>query len=141
MKPQAWLDWQLMEEGNEVWCLMRCNFKSQEYRPMKNLYVREQITRFFKQGYTIVETGNDQVLGAINPEKTELVVALLNTTDQEHSYNLQLEAFGKTPTSGMVYRTSTTENCTRIMNSEVNNKSIKYIALSLSLTTFVISIH
>ena len=141
MKPQAWLDWQLMEETNDVWCLMRCNFKSQAFTPVKNLYVREQITRFFKQGYTIVETGNNQVLGAINPNKTELVIAILNTTDKENSYNLQVEAFGKTPKSGFVYRTTTTENCTRIMNSKVKNKSISYLAPGLSLTTIIIPIN
>lgn len=141
MKPQAWLDWQLMEETNDVWCLMRCNFKTQEYKPVKNLYVREQITRFFKQGYTIVETGNDQVLGAINPGKTELVIAVLNTTDRENSYNLQLETFGKKPKSGIVYRTSTTENCTQIMNSKVKNKSIRYRTPGLSLTTMIIPLH
>ena len=64
MKPQAWLDWQLMEEGNDVWCLMRCNFISQEFKIVKNFYVRMQITRFFKQGYSIIETGNDEVLGS-----------------------------------------------------------------------------
>lgn len=138
MKPQAWLDWQLMEETNDVWCLIRCNFKSQEYKPVKNLYVREQVTRFFKQGYTLVETGNDQVLGAISPGKTELVIAILNTTDQENPYSFHLEAFKKAPKSGFAYRTSTTENCTRIMDSKVENKSLSYIAPGLSLTTMII---
>lgn len=27
MRPQAWLDWQLMEENNNEWCVLRGNFK------------------------------------------------------------------------------------------------------------------
>lgn len=141
MKPQAWLDWQLMEETNDVWCLMRCNFKTQEYKIVQNLYVREQITRFFKKGYTLLETGNDQVLGAINPGKTELVIAILNTTDQANSYQIQLEPFGKTHKSGLVYRTSATENCTKITNFKLKDQSISYWAPALSLTTLIVPLH
>jgi len=138
MKPQAWLDWQLMEETNEVWCLMRCNFISQEYKIIKNFYVRMQITRFFKQGYTLIETGNDEVLAAINSEKTEVVVAALNKSDQPKSFGLNSNAFKKSGEKILGYRTSQTENCMSISNMEVKDQSMNYIAPGLSLATFVI---
>jgi hypothetical protein len=138
MKPQAWLDWQLMEETNEVWCLMRCNFNSEEYKIVKNFYVRMQITRFFKQAYTLIETGNDEVLAAINPEKTELVVAILNKTDQSKPFKLNLKAFKKSGKKMPGFRTSQTENCAAISSAEVKNQSMTYSAPGLSLTTFVI---
>lgn len=138
MKPQAWLDWQLMEETNEVWCLMRCNFNSQEYKIVKNFYVRMQITRFFKQGYSMIETGNDETLAAINPEKTELVVAILNKTDQSKSFGLNLKTLTTSGKQVFGYRTNVVENCVNMLISEVKNKSINYIAPSLSLTTLVI---
>ena len=141
MKPQAWLDWQLMEETNEVWCLIRCNFKSQEYKIIKNLYVRMQITRFFQQGYTIVETGNDQVLAAINQDKTELVMAVLNTSEGLKAYNLELKSFRKTGNKALVYRTSASENCSTVISSDVKDKTIEYKAPGLSLTTFIIPLH
>ena len=139
MKPQAWLDWQLMEEKNEVWCLMRCNFDSQEYKPVKNFYVRMQITRFFKQGYTLIETGNDEVLAAINPEKTELVVAVVNKSDQQKHFKLKLNGFNKSGKEVAVFRTGITENCAPISPSVIKNKTISYNAPQQSLTTFVIS--
>ena len=140
MKPQACLDWQLMEENNEVWCLMRCNFNSQEYEIVKNFYVRMQVTRFFKQGYSIVEPGNDETLAAINPEKTEMVVAVINKSDQEKPINLNLKGLKKSGQKVLGYRTSQTENCTNISIPEVKNQSISYNAPGLSLTTFVVSI-
>ena len=140
MKPHAWLDWQLMEEGNETWCLMRCNFNSQQYKIVKNYYVRMQITRFFKQGYSFVETGNEEVLAAMNPGKTELVVAFLNKSDQSKSFNLNLKAFEKSGRKATVYRTSATENCSKISSSGIKNKAIRYDSPGLSLTTFIVPI-
>jgi len=140
MKPQAWLDWQLMEESNDVWCLMRCNFNAQEYKIVKNFYVRMQITRFFKQGYSIVETGNDEVLAAINPEKTELVVAMLNKSDQPKSFSLNLNSLGISGKEIDGYRTSISENCIKIQIPEIKDQLISYKAPGLSLTTFIIPI-
>jgi len=140
MKPQAWLDWQLMEEGNEVWCLMRCNFSSQEYKIVKNFYVRMQITRFFKQGYTLIETDSDEVLAAINPEKTEMVFAVINKSNQEKSIHLNLNDMNASGEKVVGYRTSQTEDCSNISIPEVKDQSISYNAPGLSLTTFVVSL-
>lgn len=138
MKPIAWLDWQLMEETNDVWCLMRCNFKSQEYQIVKNFYVRMQITRFFRQGYTMVETGNDQVLAAINPDKTELVISLVNNLEQAQEYRLNLDKsinFSKEVTA---FRTSERENCKPVLIAKPSGKSILYTTPAQSVTTLVI---
>jgi O-glycosyl hydrolase len=139
MKPQAWLDWQLMEEGNEVWCLLKCNFKTQDYNIVKNYYVRMQITRFFKQGYTIIETGNEEAIAAINPENTELVISVINLSYQPESLNLNLSAFSKNDNKILAYRTSSTENCNQINAPDMIKKAISYEAPGLSLTTFIIT--
>ncbi len=138
MKPQAWLDWQLMEEGNEVWCMMKCNFESQDYSIVKNLYVRMQVTRFFKKGYIMVETGNDEALAAMSPGNDELVVAVLNTSDQPKPFNLDLAAFPGTAKKIIAYRTSASENCMQIPSPAVIKKTLAGNAPGMSLTTFVI---
>ena len=140
MKPQAWLDWQLMEERNEVWCLMRCNFSTQDYQIVKNFYVRMQITRFFKQGFTMIETGNDEALAALNPEKTELVIAIINKSAQPKPFNLNLKPLRISGEEVSGYRTSPSENCVNIPTPEIENQSINYNAPGLSLTTFRLSI-
>jgi O-glycosyl hydrolase len=138
MKPQAWLDWQLMEESNVVWCLIRCNFNSQKYKIIKNLYVRMQITRFFKQGYTFVETGNEEALAAMNPEKTELVVAVINKSDHEKAFDLNFKAFDKKVKKAVIYRTCSVEDCAKILSFGIRKQAITYSAPGLSLTTFII---
>ena len=138
MKPQAWVDWQLMEEGNETWCLMKCNFNTQEYTIVKNLYVRMQITRFFKQGYTMVETENSGVLAAINPKKTELIVSVINMSGSLKLFNINCSQLSRSGKNIIAYRTSTTENCIQISAPETGKSSISYDAPGISLTTFKI---
>ncbi len=140
MKPQAWIDWQLMEENNDVWGLIRCNFKTEEYEIVKNLYVRMQITRFIKQGYTIVETDNEKVLAAINPEKTQMVVALNNSSDSSQSFQLSLDSSVKLAKQAKIYRTSSTENCEQLSAITLKSNQMIYSAPALSITTFIIQL-
>jgi O-glycosyl hydrolase len=141
MQPQAWLDWQLMEESNDTWCLIRCNFQTQTYDMVKNLYVRMQITKFIKQGYTLVVTGNESALVAINEENTKLVVALNNPTEDAKPFTLNLDNIVKTANEAEIYRTSPTENCKQLPPVSIENSQINYSAPALSLTTFVIQIN
>jgi hypothetical protein len=140
MKPSAWIDWQLMEEGNREWGLLVCNFKDQSYEILKNYYVRMQITRFFKRGYTMVETGNDQVLAAIDPLKKELVIALLNTSETDKSVKIDLTNFTQKNLSPELYRTSASENCQKIESKAITNNLLNYSILKQSLSTFIIKL-
>jgi O-glycosyl hydrolase len=140
MQPEAWLDWQLMEENNDVWGLIKCNFKTEEYEIVKNLYVRMQITRFIKQGYTIVETNNESTLAAINPEKTQLVVAMNNSTETQESFKLNLDSFSKNIKQAEIYRTSKTEDCKKLPALKVKNQALSYVSPALSLTTVVVQL-
>lgn len=137
MQPQAWLDWLLMEENNDVWGLIRCNFKTQEYDIVKNFYVRMQITRFSKQGYIFIETNYGSALAALNPDKSELLVALNNTTDTIQSIQLNLDSFDETVKQVHLFRTSADENCLELAQLEVKKQVINYAAPALSLTTFI----
>lgn len=140
MQPQAWLDWQLMEENNDVWCLITCNFKTEEFKTVKNLYVRMQITRFIKQGYSLLETGNEAVLAAVNPDKTELVVAINNPSESAETFTLDLETLSKKVKQAELYRTSPKENCEMLSPLKIKNGQLIYPAPELSLTTFVITL-
>ena len=117
---------------------MRCDFNSQEYKIVKNFYVRMQITRFFRQGYSIIETDNDEVLAAINPDKTELVVVVINKSEQAKSLNLNLKASVSYKQNVKTYRTSQSENCTNVDIYKPLEHTIIYSAPAQSLTTFII---
>lgn len=140
MQPQAWLDWQLMEEGNDIWCLIACDFKTEDFEIVKNYYVRMQITRFIKQGYTIIETDNESVLAAINPEKTELVIAINNPSGNAKNFVLNFDTIAKTVKQAEMYRTGSSENCEKLSAVKIGNGLFEYPAPSLSLTTFIVKL-
>jgi len=138
MHPQAWLDWQLVEENNDVWCLFQADFGKQTYHPVKNLYVRMQITRFFKQGYRFIETNHRNVLGAISPDGKELVLAVLNTTTEQRSIVIDLSRCSKMKIKEM-YRTSDTENCLPLAESfPIRRNELRYHSPKQSITTFIL---
>ena len=135
MKPDAWLDWQLMEEKNATWCQMKANFDTEEFEIVKNLYVRMQVTRFIKQGYQIIDTDTEDVLAAISPNGEEIVSILLNKeTNETKNFKLKFDKMNQYSLAE-VFRTSKTEDCKAL---EVTNFSAAAItAPSLSLTTLV----
>lgn len=139
MQPQAWLDWQLMEENNDVWCLFQGNFKTGEYKAVKNLYVRMQITRFFKQGSIFVESNNEDALAAIDPTGKKLVVAILNTSASERSFQIETGRNSKKQAHIDCWRTSTTEDCVQLPTIRKNSTNITYTCPAKSITTFVIN--
>ena len=139
MKPQAWLDWQLMEENNDVWGLIRCNFRTEEYELIKNMYVRMQITRFFKQNYLMIDTDSEQILATVNPEKTELIFAINNSSDSIQSFLINLESFNGFDKNVKAYRTSFDENCVELPIFKAKKTTVNYSAPKLSLTTFIVT--
>ncbi len=140
MRPQAWIDWQLMEEWNDTWCLIRCNFTSQEYNIIKNYYVRMQVTRFIKQGYKIIDTNHENVLAAINPSGTEMVAVLLNTSGSEKTFALDLSLFGHRDDKAKVYRTTATDNCKLLFSIPLDGKVLNYTLADQSMVTLILPV-
>lgn len=138
MRPQAWLDWQLMEENNDVWCLFQGNFRSQEYKTVKNFYVRMQITRFFKQGYTCIETNHPNALAAVSPDGKSTIIAILNTSETEQPFRLDLSQLSSSLSDINVWRTSETEDCSPVKSVKIRDKQINYSSPARSVTTFCI---
>jgi len=140
MKPEAWLDWQLFEEHNSTWCQLRGSFEQESFYPVKNFYVRMQVTRFIKQGYTLVESNHPGVLTALNPAGTELVIVMLNTTDDAKAFNLDLSAFHETAESAQLFRTSYAEDCKQLQATPVSNQNLRYNAPAMSISTFIVDV-
>ncbi|MDR3194960.1 MAG: glycoside hydrolase [Tannerella sp.] len=139
MQAPVWLDWQMVEEHNDTWCQFQGNFREGTYRIVKNLYVRMQITRFFKQGYTLLETPDPHVLAAISPDKREIVVALLNTSEEDKLQALDFQACGSLK-QARLFRTSATEDCLEIESPDIRKPAVRLESPQQSLSTLVIQL-
>ncbi len=139
LQPQAWIDWQFVEEGNDQWCMVRGNFADQTYSVVKNLYVRMQVTRFIRQGYTLLSTGRDDALAAISPNGDEVVVVILNTTTAEKEMVVDLSLL-KGNGGVALYVTDSKYNCQQMDDVEVKNGRLVYQMGGLEIATAVIAV-
>ena len=114
IQPEAWIDWQYMEEANDQWCTVRGSFANQTYAKVKNYYVRQQCSRFIKRGYDIVTSLCPQSLAAVNADRDTLVLVLLNE-GAKAVHHINLSQFGTLPALADIeaYRTSASENLNR----------------------------
>jgi O-glycosyl hydrolase len=136
--PSAWVDWQYMEENNDQWCMVRGSFANATFSKVKNFYVRQQFTRFIKQGYSIVESLNDHSLAAVNPERDTLVLVMLNT-DSKVIHKVSMPMIGIDGTI-KAWRTSENENLKSVTGNctVVDENTIEVVLPEASITTLVI---
>lgn len=137
--PEAWVDWQYMEEANDQWCFVRGSFANATFAKVKNYYVRQQVTRFIKQGYSIVASMNEHSLAAVNPAGDSLVVVLLNT-DAETVHRLSLPMVS---VNGEIktWRTSESESLKSVDAYKIVGDDVVEVKLpEMSITTVVIPI-
>ncbi len=117
MAPDAWLDWQYMEENNDQWCMVQGKFDGTSHKRVKNYYVRAQVTRFIKPGYTFVTSLHENCLAAIG--EGNLVVCLLNEGDKAiHHIQLPL---ARIKGSIKAYRTSQNEDTRQLTGTTLSN--------------------
>ncbi len=137
MQPQAWLDWQYMEEYNNTWCLIRGSFENVNFRILKNFYVRQQVTRFIKQGYTIIEVNDRSTLAAIIPDKKELLVLTVNLSEQARNVTYILP---ESPVTVKSYRTTQQENCQLSGDFRIQKEILACELEAQSIQTFVVEL-
>lgn len=138
--PDAWVDWQYMEEANDQWCMVQGSFSGQTATRVKNYYVRKQFSAFIKQGYTYITTQSEQTLAAINETGDTLVLVALNAAVSPTTHNVLLTdcLIDGTPT---VRRTSSQYNCTVVRNAFTQNgNQITFELPGQSVTTFIFPI-
>lgn len=142
LKPEAWLDWQYMEEHGDQWSLINGSFRRGNYQKVKNFYVRQQVSRFIRRGYNIVASDSPSSLAAVSPEGDTLVVVLLNEGGADRQ-EVDLSLCGKRPRRRRMeaFRTSPTENMQSVSRG-ISRKADKLLVElpAQSITTLVIPI-
>ncbi len=137
IRPEAWIDWQYVEENNDQWCMVRGNFASQTYTRVKNYFVRQQFSRYIKAGSKFLSVPNDQMLAALNPPNDSLTIVLLNNSSTEVCHRIDLTMFDQFGSSIDVTRTSETENNAISTEYELNDSALFITLPGYSVTTVV----
>ena len=136
LQPEAWFDWQYMEERSDQWCVINGSFPGQIYRKVKNYYVRQQCSRFIKRGYDILQTECPQCLAAISEARDTLTLVLLNEGEETtHNIQIQKSKFKK----AKVYRTSASEDLAVVKDGfRLKNNTLSIVLPKQSITTIVL---
>jgi O-glycosyl hydrolase len=99
-----------------------------------------QYSKFIKNGWTILDTSQDiWTLAAMNKRDDSMTEIAVVTTNKDSSTTTTNWQFGSTPVQDVVevYRTSATENCTRLTDAVLpSNGGLQYNLPGNSITTF-----
>ncbi len=142
IQPEAWIDWQYMEEANDQWCTIRGSFSQQTYAKVKNFYVRQQCSRFIQPGYDIITSLCPQSLAAINAARDTLVLVALNE-GATATHRIDLSLFHELPARNRIraYRTSANENLSTVTSSvRLDGNTLVLSLPTQSITTLIIPV-
>ena len=81
MQPAAWCDWQYMEEKGDQWCMINGNWEKEEYQKVKSFFVRQHVSKFIRQGYTILNIDDPHTLAALSSDGNTVVLVTINNSD------------------------------------------------------------
>jgi O-glycosyl hydrolase len=97
LQPQAWIDWQYVEEYGDQWSFVTGNFRHQNYHKVKNYYVRYQFSHYILPGSTFLRTTKKNMLASLSAGGDSLVIVVLNNSDAPASETLAIEHFDANP--------------------------------------------
>ena len=138
LQPDAWVDWQYIEEFGDQWSLIRSDWNHEQYTKVKNYYVRYHFTHYIRQGYTYIHTDNPHLLCAISPDESELVFVCINTEPlQQRSETIDVRSFTNAPSVTSVL-TNRRDNLVANTNFSVVSGAISFDLPPLSIATFIV---
>ena len=108
LRPSAWCDWQYFGEHDSQWCLISGDHKLQQYYRTKNYYIRQQVSRFIKPGYTIINIDYPNVLAAYSAAERRIVVVCLNIEKVQRDIVIDIK--GTDTQTAEIYTTNKTQN-------------------------------
>lgn len=138
LEPSAWIDWQYVEENNDQWCLVKGDFARQTYERVKNYYVRQQFSRFIREGWRQVRTACPEALAAISPDSRQCAVVMLNKGTGTAEHRIDITQLGKA-VKAEAFRTSQAEDVAPTRKFSIKNGILACTLPPLSVTTVVLS--
>ena len=136
--PDAWVDWQYVEESGDQWCTVRGNFSRQTYQKVKSYYVHQQLTRFIPAGYTYVSSLQGTTLAALSPGADTLVLVAINSQSLPVCHRPQF-VFAEPTDNVKAWRTSETEDLRQVTIVRRDSSGRLYFELpAQSITTLQI---
>jgi O-glycosyl hydrolase len=137
LQSEVWCDWQYWDP-HPAWTLVSFSEDGSKLEKTKSFFLRRQVSAYIKQGYQVLSLSYKNILAAQSPDRSEVVLILVNESLNDKYYSLQVAGQNNEDWEWKLFRTNdTNENCT-IADS---GKQLQdgYIAKSMSLSTIVLN--
>lgn len=140
----AWLDWQLANDRSPLWGMLVGKYNHPE-KPVEkgpSFYLRAQFSRYIKPGYSIVHSSSASSLAALSPDKSELVLVLVNSSKKSEKFTLKIAGQRKFQLKEQI-ETSIQPQATvytKTKTSNQKNKLSEFEVLPQSVTTLVMKL-
>jgi len=143
---RAWIDWQLAGTGTSpLWALIVGDYDNMAtpFSRAISFYLRAQYSRYIKAGYTIIYNSAENVLTAVSPDETKLIIVISNNETYGQKFEVDLSKFSN---FGKVQQIRTRAQASLdVKNSltlfNLTGNTFTYDALSESVATFVVPIN
>ena len=136
--PDAWIDWQYMEENNDQWCTIRGSFANQTYQRVKSYYCHQQLTRFIPVGHRFVTTTEPTTLAALSPGADTLVLVVINEGVTPVIHRAQMLCGQPDINRIQAWRTSESEDLQRVSPLSQQGSELVFSLPGQSITTLLI---
>ncbi len=142
MVPDAWIDWQYVEENNDQWCMVKASFSNPSSATrVKNYYVRQHFSRFIPAGYRFVSSLHRNTLCALSPDEKEMVLVAVNPTAMKAYHRAKLRFCEADGSKIKGYYTTESTNMTSFKSFKLNEDGQLDITMpAMSIVTLVIPV-
>lgn len=141
--PSAWIDWQYIEEGNDQWCLVKstAKFEAQQYAKVKNYFIRQHFSKYFKVGYTYLTCLDGHTLAARSADGKTLVITSINSGLAPVVYNADVSMFAKVSLPRTAIVTDPDNDAAAFTDYELTGEGVfTYTMPAQSVVTFEIPV-
>ena len=149
-KEEMYASW-MPKDSSGYWGIAAANHDSKEIYLTKKYYAFGQFSRYIRPGYTIIGSSDEgKAMAAYDPKENKVVVVVMNTTEKDENWALDLSLFNEVSKNASVQaiRTSgslengenwadVSENDNIVINAE--EKTVSAILKANSITTYIIN--
>lgn len=142
LQAETWVYWQAVEEEFDVnnWGLIHASFEGiEDYEITKQYYGMANFSKFIRPNSTIIGANDSDMLVTLNKNTDELTIVVINDSNSQNSYAIDLSKFTTVGTSASAYRTSASENLVQLNDISIQNNTLEVNTAPESITTYVIS--
>ena len=148
LQPLRWVFWQAVEDeagqagSNHNWGLIHADLSghSHAWGLTKKYHAMGNFSKFIRPGAVLVKCDAVDTVATYDRQRQVLVIVTRNAQPTDEVIAYDLAPFGQGSMQADVYRTSTTENLTRLSSEAVMLGRFSATARAQSITTYVVAV-